>query len=67
MRWRAQTSAHAEGAPRVYYPGEAEYAIDQERRASGIPIDSEVAAELEGLARRLDIHDTWEHLIEGKK
>jgi L-2-hydroxycarboxylate dehydrogenase (NAD+) len=61
------TGAPAEGAPRVYYPGEAEFAIEQERRANGIPLDSDVASELEGLARHLDIHDAWKHLVEGKK
>jgi LDH2 family malate/lactate/ureidoglycolate dehydrogenase len=64
---RQLTSAPAKGAPRIYYPGEAEVEIDQERRASGIPIAPDVAAELEGLSRQLDIHDSWEHLIEGKK
>lgn len=64
---RQLTGAPAKGAPRVYYPGEAEFEIDQERRASGIPIPADVASELEGLARQLDIHDSWEHLIEGKK
>ena len=48
---RELTSSPAKGAPRVYYPGEAEYEIEQERRASGIPIDSATASELEGLAR----------------
>jgi LDH2 family malate/lactate/ureidoglycolate dehydrogenase len=57
----------AKGAPRVYYPGEAEYAIEQERRAMGIPLDDDVAAELEGLARRFDILDAWTHVVEGKK
>jgi LDH2 family malate/lactate/ureidoglycolate dehydrogenase len=57
----------AAGAPRVYYPGEAEFAIDQERRATGIPLDEDVQSELEGLARSLDVHDLWEHLVEGKK
>jgi LDH2 family malate/lactate/ureidoglycolate dehydrogenase len=61
------TRSPAQGAPRVYYPGEEEFALEQERRASGIPIDPDVAAELSGLARRLDIYDTWEHLVEGKK
>ena len=64
---RELTGTKAEGAPRVYYPGEDELAIDQERRASGIPIHPDVAAELEGLARRLDIYDTWEHVAEGRK
>jgi L-2-hydroxycarboxylate dehydrogenase (NAD+) len=61
------TSAPAAGAPRIYYPGESEFAIEQERRATGIPLDPGVASELEGLARRLDIHDSWTHLVEGKK
>lgn len=61
------TRTPAEGAPRVYYPGEDEYALEQERRAAGIPVDPDVAAELSGLARRLDIYDAWEHLVEGKK
>ena len=61
------TTAPAAGAPRIYYPGEAEFAIEQERRATGIPLDKGVASELEGLARRLDMHDAWEHLAEGKK
>jgi L-2-hydroxycarboxylate dehydrogenase (NAD+) len=64
---RQLTGTPAEGAPRVYYPGEAEFALDQERRAMGIPLDPDVASELEGLSRRLDIRDAWEHLIEGKK
>ena len=61
------TTAPAAGAPRIYYPGEAEFAIEQERRATGIPLDPGVASELEGLARRLDMRDAWNHLIEGKK
>jgi LDH2 family malate/lactate/ureidoglycolate dehydrogenase len=64
---REIVTAPAEGAPRIYYPGEAEFAIDQERRATGIPLDPDVASELEGLARRLDVRDLWAHLVEGKK
>jgi hypothetical protein len=33
----------------------------------GIPLDAGVASELEGLARRLDMREAWEHLVEGKK
>ena len=61
------TTAPAAGAPRIYYPGEAEFAIEQERRATGIPLDRGVASDLEGLARRLDMRDAWDHLVEGKK
>lgn len=61
------TGAPAEGAPRIFYPGEAEFDIEQERRATGIPIPPPVAAELDGLARQLDIHDAWEHVVEGRK
>jgi LDH2 family malate/lactate/ureidoglycolate dehydrogenase len=64
---RQVTGAPAKGAPRIYYPGEAEFAIEQERRATGIPLDPGVASELEGLARRLDMRDAWDHLVEGKK
>jgi len=64
---RELTGVEAVGAPRVYYPGEEEFAIDRERRASGIPIDGETASALEGLAHELDIHDAWEHLVEGRK
>jgi LDH2 family malate/lactate/ureidoglycolate dehydrogenase len=64
---RQVTTSPAKGAPRVYYPGEAEFAIEQERRATGIPLDRGVASDLEGLARRLDMRDAWDHLIEGKK
>jgi LDH2 family malate/lactate/ureidoglycolate dehydrogenase len=64
---RQLTSAPAIGAPRIYYPGEAEFAIEQERRAMGIPLDPGAASELEGLARRLDMRDVWEHLVEGRK
>lgn len=64
---KSLTSAPAAGAPRIYYPGEAEFEIEQERRASGIPIEPDVASELEGLARQLDIHDAWEHLLEARK
>lgn len=64
---RQVTTAPAKGAPRIYYPGEAEFAIEQERRATGIPLDRGVATELEGLARRLDMRDAWDHLVEGKK
>ena len=64
---RELTGTPAKGAPRVYYPGESELAIEQERRASGVPIEKKVAAELEGLARSLDIHDAWEHLVAGRK
>ncbi len=63
----ALKGAKAKGAPQIYYPGEAEFEIEQERRASGIPLDPQTAAELEGLSRRLDIHDAWEHLVEGRK
>ena len=61
------TTAPAAGTPRIYYPGEAEFAIEQERRATGIPLDRGVASELEGLARSLDMRDAWDHLVEGKK
>ncbi len=61
------TTAPAKGAPRIYYPGEAEFAIEQERRATGIPLDKDVASELEGLSRRLDMRVAWDHLVEGKK
>jgi LDH2 family malate/lactate/ureidoglycolate dehydrogenase len=79
---RQLTTAPAEGAPRIYYPGEAEFAIEQERRATGIPLDPGVAWSppgpaptranqdawvLQGLARSLDMHDAWVHLVEGKK
>jgi LDH2 family malate/lactate/ureidoglycolate dehydrogenase len=64
---RQLATAPSKGAPRIYYPGEAEYAIEQERRATGIPLDPGRAAELEGLARRLDMRDAWDHLVEGKK
>lgn len=64
---RELTSSPATGAPRVYYPGEAEYEIEQERRASGIPIDPATASELQGLARQLDIHDSWKHLLKERK
>jgi LDH2 family malate/lactate/ureidoglycolate dehydrogenase len=64
---REMTTGPSEGAPRIYYPGEAEFAIEQERRATGIPLDPDVASELEGLARRLDVRDLWAHLVEGKK
>lgn len=61
------TRTPAREAPRVYYPGEPELEIEGERRANGIPIDAATASELEALSRRLDIHDVWEHLVEGKK
>lgn len=64
---RELTGTPAKGAPRVYYPGESELAIEQERRATGIPIEKDVAAELQGLARSLDIHEAWKHLVEGRK
>lgn len=64
---RELTGSPATGAPRIYYPGEAELEIERERRASGIPLEPDVATELEGLARQLDMHDSWEHLVEGKK
>lgn len=64
---RELTKAPAQGAPRIYYPGEAEFEIEQERRATGIPIVPAVASELAGLARQLDLHDTWEHVVEGRK
>jgi LDH2 family malate/lactate/ureidoglycolate dehydrogenase len=64
---RELVTAPSSGAPRIYYPGEAEFAIEQERRATGIPLDPDVASELEGLARRLDVHDLWTHVLEGKK
>ena len=55
------------GAPQIYYPGEAEFDIEQERRATGIPLDFKTQSELSGLAKQLDIKDSWEHLIEGRK
>ncbi|MGH9322971.1 MAG: Ldh family oxidoreductase [Vicinamibacteria bacterium] len=64
---RQLTKAPAQGAPRIYYPGEAEFAIDQERRVTGIPLDPGVASNLQGLARSLDMRDAWDHLVEGKK
>ena len=64
---RQITGTPAAGAPRVYYPGETEFAIDQERRANGIPIPPDVASELEKLSRQLDIHEAWEHVMEGRK
>ena len=57
----------ASGTPRVYYPGEVEFAIQQDRRANGIPLDPQVVEELAGLARELDMYDAWKHLIDGKK
>ncbi len=64
---RQLTGSPATGAPRVYYPGEAEFEIEQERRDNGIPIDPKTASGLEGLARQLDVHDSWKHLLEGRK
>jgi LDH2 family malate/lactate/ureidoglycolate dehydrogenase len=64
---RQLTTAPARDAPRIYYPGEAEFAIEQERRVTGIPLDARVASELEGLARSLDMQAAWDHLVEGKK
>ena len=61
------TMSPAEGAPRVYYPGEAEIEIEEDRRKNGIPIDPADASELQGLAKHLDIRDAWEHLVEGRK
>ncbi|HXV62566.1 MAG TPA: Ldh family oxidoreductase [Vicinamibacteria bacterium] len=64
---RQLTRTPASGAPRVFYPGESEMALEQERRANGIPLDASSASELEGLARRLDLLESWEHLVEGRK
>ena len=61
------TSSPASGAPRVYFPGELEYEIERRRRAEGIPLPPAVAGELQGMARGLDLHDAWEHLITGRK
>ncbi|HSF16650.1 MAG TPA: Ldh family oxidoreductase [Vicinamibacteria bacterium] len=64
---RQLTRTPPSGAPRVFYPGESEFALEQERRANGIPLDASSASELEGLARRLDLLESWEHLVEGRK
>lgn len=55
------------GTGRIYYPGEPEYEIEQDRRANGIPLPPELASELEGIARSLKLQDAWEHLLEGRK
>ncbi|MFQ5790650.1 MAG: Ldh family oxidoreductase [Acidobacteriota bacterium] len=64
---RKIAASAAPGGPHVYYPGEPEYEIEQDRRANGIPLPPHVSTRLEGLARSLDIRDAWEHLLEGRK
>ncbi|MGH9461799.1 MAG: Ldh family oxidoreductase [Vicinamibacteria bacterium] len=57
----------ARGATRVFYPGEREYEAEEERRANGIPLSPPVCQELEGLARRFDLRDAWEHVLASRK
>ena len=51
----------------IYYPGESAHAIEQMRRAEGIPLDAATAIRLRSLASGLDLPDAWEHLEQGKK
>jgi LDH2 family malate/lactate/ureidoglycolate dehydrogenase len=60
-------SATDAGAPRIYYPGEPEYEMEQDRRANGIPLPPDVSSQLDGIARGLELRDAWEHLLEGRK
>lgn len=55
------------GADRIYYPGEPEHEAEQARRANGIPLAPQLAGELQGIARGLELQDAWEHLLEGRK
>jgi LDH2 family malate/lactate/ureidoglycolate dehydrogenase len=64
---RKLTSKRDSTVPRVYYPGEPEFEMEQHRRAEGIPLSPAVATELEGIARGLELRDAWEHLLEGRK
>jgi LDH2 family malate/lactate/ureidoglycolate dehydrogenase len=54
-------------APRIFYPGEPEFEMEQLRRAHGIPIPGDLSTRLEGMANGLDLADAWEHLLESRK
>ena len=61
------SSKGSKDSPSVYYPGEPEFEMEQERRATGIPIPPDGSTRLQGLAKGLDLRDAWEHLLEGRK
>ncbi len=44
------------------YPGQDEWAVEEERRTHGIPVREEVAASLERLASRLEVRPIWDEL-----
>jgi LDH2 family malate/lactate/ureidoglycolate dehydrogenase len=53
--------------PRVVYPGEPEFEMEHERRATGIPIPPDVSARLQRIASGFELNEAWEHLLEGRK
>ncbi len=44
------------------YPGQDEWAVEEERRTHGVPVPEEVAAPLERLGSRLELHDVWDEI-----
>lgn len=44
---------------RIPYPGQAEGAVEEERRARGIPLDPDTAEALERLSYRLELNPAW--------
>jgi LDH2 family malate/lactate/ureidoglycolate dehydrogenase len=53
--------------PRIFYPGEPEFDMEQLRRAQGIPLPPDVAGKLQRMARGLELDEAWEHLLESRK
>jgi L-2-hydroxycarboxylate dehydrogenase (NAD+) len=64
---RKLTSQRNSDAPRIFYPGEPEFEMEQLRRAQGVPLTPDIASKLERLASGLGLQDAWEHLLEGRK
>jgi LDH2 family malate/lactate/ureidoglycolate dehydrogenase len=64
---RKLTSKKNSGAPRIFYPGEPEFEVEQHRRAHGIPLPPYLARKLHGLASGLELEEAWEHLLESRK
>jgi LDH2 family malate/lactate/ureidoglycolate dehydrogenase len=60
-------SPKSSDAPRIFYPGEPEFDMEQLRRAQGIPLTPDVARTLQRMARGLGLEDAWEHLLESRK
>jgi LDH2 family malate/lactate/ureidoglycolate dehydrogenase len=67
MMLRKLTSKKNSDAPRIFYPGEPEFEVEQLRRANGIPLPPDLARKLHGLASGLELEEAWEHLLESRK